>query len=75
MTSVLDALVFDEPDGLDPHAASPAASRPAAATVRSPVWLSSLLVIFVFLSSSYPVSAGHLVPLYESDRFLRTTPL
>ncbi|MGH3301472.1 MAG: hypothetical protein ACRDOK_07240 [Streptosporangiaceae bacterium] len=47
MTSVFDELVvFGELDGLDEHAASPAASRPAAATVKSLLCLRCLLVIF-----------------------------
>jgi hypothetical protein len=32
------------------HAASPAASRPAVATARSPLWLCNLLITLVFLS-------------------------
>src|SRR5215469_11046647 len=32
------------------HAASPAASRPAVATAKSPLWLCNLLISLVFLS-------------------------
>jgi hypothetical protein len=31
------------------HAASPAASRPAVATAKSPLWLCNLLISLVFL--------------------------
>jgi hypothetical protein len=36
----LDELDFDEPDGLDEQAPSPAASRPTAAMATSPLALS-----------------------------------
>jgi hypothetical protein len=51
MTSCWDLLVVDEPVpelAADEHAPSPAARRPAAATMMSLLWLSDLLVIFVF---------------------------
>jgi hypothetical protein len=38
---------------LDEHAASPAASKPAAPTARSRLWLCILLISLVFLSFVY----------------------
>jgi hypothetical protein len=55
MTSVFPvvlALLVELPLGLelDEHAASPAASRPAAPTAMSRLWLCKLLISLVFLS-------------------------
>src|ERR1700750_2797594 len=67
MTSCLPVVAAPvvelEPAALDPldaHAASPAASRPAAPTAKSRLWLFNLLITLVFLSCSalgfgYPV--------------------
>jgi hypothetical protein len=40
---------------LDEHAPSPTASIPAAATARSRLWLSNLLINLVFLSGYFSV--------------------
>src|SRR6266702_1967552 len=42
--------VLPEPELLDEHAASPAASKPAAPTAKSRLWLCNLLISLVFLS-------------------------
>jgi hypothetical protein len=42
--------VLPEVELLDEHAASPAASKPAAPTARSRLWLCILLINLVFLS-------------------------
>src|SRR5947209_20391227 len=44
--------VLPELELLDEHAASPAASKPAAPTARSRLWLCILLISLVFLSFS-----------------------
>jgi len=48
MVSVVAPVEPDELDGLDPQAASPAASRPAAATATSLLELRLLALIFTF---------------------------
>jgi hypothetical protein len=51
MTRVCDELECDElAPGLDEHAPSPTASRPAVPTAKSFLWLSCLLIIASFLS-------------------------
>ena len=72
MTSVFDELALadelppDLPD--EPHAPSPAASRPAAATATSPLCVRCLLLMSAFPVSELPVEVvrSRLIPVVVS---------
>src|SRR5579859_3531016 len=49
---VFEPVLPEELGLLDEHAASPAASKPAAPTAKSRLWLCILLISLVFLSCS-----------------------